>query len=74
MALIFIAALVAITRIDLEHRIIPNRILAPLAVIALVLTAIFEPHQLLERLIAGAAAGGFLLAAVLAYPGRNGHG
>lgn len=74
LALIFIAALVAITRIDLEHRIIPNRILAPLAVIALVLTAIFEPHQLIERLIAGAAAGGFLLAVVLAYPKGMGMG
>ena len=54
--LIFIAALVAITRIDLEHRIIPNRILAPVAVAAVVLTAVFEPHQLSERLIAGATA------------------
>jgi leader peptidase (prepilin peptidase)/N-methyltransferase len=74
LALIFVAALVAITRIDLEHRIIPNRILAPLAVAALVLTAVFEPHRLPERLIAGAAAGGFLLAAVLAYPRGMGMG
>ena len=74
LALIFIAALVAITRIDLEHRIIPNRILAPLAAAALILTAMFEPHQLLEHLIAGAAAGGFLLAAVLAHPGGMGMG
>jgi leader peptidase (prepilin peptidase) / N-methyltransferase len=72
--LIFVAALVAITRIDLEHRIIPNRIVGPLAVAALVLTAVFEPHQLPERLIAGAAAGGFLLAAALAYPGGMGMG
>ena len=34
----------------------------------------FEPHQLPERLIAGAAAGGFLLAAVLAYPAGMGMG
>lgn len=74
LGLIFIAALVAITRIDLEHRIIPNRIVAPLAAAALILTAIFEPHQLPERLIAGAAAGGFLLAAVLAHPGGMGMG
>jgi leader peptidase (prepilin peptidase) / N-methyltransferase len=72
--LIFVAALVAITRIDLEHRIIPNRIVAPLAVAAVVLTAVFEPHQLVERLIAGAAAGGFLLAALLAYPAGMGMG
>ena len=59
--LIFVAALVAITRIDLEHRIIPNRIVAPVAIAAVVLTVVFEPHLLVERLIAGAAASGFLL-------------
>jgi leader peptidase (prepilin peptidase)/N-methyltransferase len=72
--LIFVAALVAITRIDLEHQIIPNRIVGPLAVVALALTAVFEPHLLPERLIAGAAAGAFLLAAALAYPGGMGMG
>ncbi len=64
----------AITRIDLEHQIIPNRIVAPLALAAVALTAVFEPHLLGERLIAGAAAGGFLLAAVLAYPAGMGMG
>lgn len=72
--LMFVAALVAITRIDLEHRMIPNRILAPLAGAALLLTALLEPHQLPERLIAAAAAGGFLLAAAFAYPGGMGMG
>jgi leader peptidase (prepilin peptidase)/N-methyltransferase len=74
LSMIFVAALVAITLIDLEHRIIPNRILAPLAVAAIVLTALFEPHQLPERSIAAAAAGGVLLAAALAYPGGMGMG
>jgi leader peptidase (prepilin peptidase) / N-methyltransferase len=74
LALIFVAALVAITRIDLEHRIIPNRILAPLAGAAIILTALFEPQQLPERLLAGTAAGGLLLAAALAYPGGMGMG
>jgi leader peptidase (prepilin peptidase)/N-methyltransferase len=72
--LIFVAALVAITLIDLEHQIIPNRILAPLALAAVVLTAVLQPHLLGERLIAGAAAGGFLLVAVLAYPAGMGMG
>jgi leader peptidase (prepilin peptidase) / N-methyltransferase len=72
--LIFVAALVAVTAIDLEHQIIPNRIVAPLALVAIVLTAIFTPHRLPEHLIAGAAAGGFLLVAVLAYPAGMGMG
>jgi leader peptidase (prepilin peptidase) / N-methyltransferase len=72
--LIFVASLVAITRIDLEHRIIPDRILVPLAVAALVLTAIFEPHQLPERLIAAGAAGGVLFLVALAYPAGMGMG
>jgi leader peptidase (prepilin peptidase) / N-methyltransferase len=72
--LIFVAALVAITQIDLQHRIIPNRIVAPLALAAIVLTVVFAPHVLTERLIAGAAAGGFLLVAVLAYPAGMGMG
>jgi leader peptidase (prepilin peptidase) / N-methyltransferase len=72
--LIFVVALVAIALIDLEHRIIPNRILAPLALAAVVLTAVLQPHLLGERLIAGAAAGSFLLAAVIAYPAGMGMG
>jgi leader peptidase (prepilin peptidase) / N-methyltransferase len=72
--LIFVASLVAITVIDLEHQIIPNRIVAPLALAAIALTAIFEPHHLPEHLIAGGAAGGFLLVAVLAYPAGMGMG
>ncbi|MGZ4170414.1 MAG: prepilin peptidase [Solirubrobacteraceae bacterium] len=72
--LIFVAGLVAITQIDLEYQIIPNRIVAPLALAAIVLTAVFQPHLLTERLIAGAAAGGFLLIAVLAYPAGMGMG
>jgi leader peptidase (prepilin peptidase)/N-methyltransferase len=72
--LTFVAGLVAITRIDLEHGIIPDRILAPMAVAALVLTAIFEPHQLPERLVAGAVAGGMFALIVLLYPKGMGMG
>ncbi len=72
--LIFVGALVAITRIDLEHRIIPNRITGPLAVTALALTALLEPHQLPERLIAAAAAGGAFALIVFAYPAGMGMG
>ena len=72
--LIFVGALVVITRIDLEHRIIPNRITGPLAVAALALTALLEPHQLPERLIAGAGAGGAFALIALVYPAGMGMG
>jgi leader peptidase (prepilin peptidase)/N-methyltransferase len=60
--------------IDLEHRIIPNRITLLGAVLALVLGTALDPAGEPERLIAGAAAGGFLLLAALAYPGGMGMG
>jgi leader peptidase (prepilin peptidase) / N-methyltransferase len=60
--------------IDLEHRIIPNRLTALGAVLALVIGLALDPGGEPERLIAGAAAGGFLLIAALAYPGGMGMG
>jgi leader peptidase (prepilin peptidase)/N-methyltransferase len=60
--------------IDLEHRIIPNRITALGAVLALAVGIALDPAGEPERLIAGAAAGGFLLIAALAYPGGMGMG
>ncbi len=60
--------------IDLEHRIIPNQITALGAVLALIIGLALDPAGEPERLIAGAAAGGFLLLAALAYPGGMGMG
>jgi leader peptidase (prepilin peptidase) / N-methyltransferase len=60
--------------IDLEHRIIPNKITALGAVLAIVLGTALDPAGEPERLIAGIAAGGFLLLAALAYPGGMGMG
>jgi leader peptidase (prepilin peptidase)/N-methyltransferase len=69
-----VLTLVPVTFIDLEHRIIPNRILLPAAIAAVTILALGQPHKLPEHLIAGAAAGGFLLLAVLAYPRGMGMG
>jgi leader peptidase (prepilin peptidase)/N-methyltransferase len=71
---VFVALLVPIAFIDLDHRIIPNKLTAPGAVLGIVLTAVLVPDDLVEHLIAGAAALVFLLAAALAYPGGMGMG
>ncbi len=60
--------------IDLEHRIIPNRITGLGALLALAIGLALDPGGEPGRLIAGAVAGGFLLLAALAYPGGMGMG
>jgi leader peptidase (prepilin peptidase)/N-methyltransferase len=74
LGLLLVSALVPITLIDLDHRIIPNAITAPAAVVAVAATALLQPHHLPERLLAGAVAGGALLAVALAKPGGMGMG
>jgi leader peptidase (prepilin peptidase) / N-methyltransferase len=73
-ALALAVVLVAAAATDLEERIIPNRLMAAGAVLALVLWTIADPSRLPENLIAGAAAGGFLLIAAVAYPAGMGMG
>ncbi|MGE5700883.1 MAG: prepilin peptidase [Arthrospira platensis] len=70
----FILLLVPISLIDLEHRIIPNRLTALGALLAVGIGIALDPSVEPERLIAGAAAGGALLLAALAYPGGMGMG
>jgi leader peptidase (prepilin peptidase) / N-methyltransferase len=74
LGLILVTVLVPVTLIDLEHRIIPNRITLPAAVAAVVAGAILDPGWVPEQLIAGAAGGGFFLLAALAYPRGMGMG
>jgi leader peptidase (prepilin peptidase)/N-methyltransferase len=70
----FILLLVPIAMIDVEHRIIPNRLTALGAILAIVIGTALDPSGEPERLIAGVAAGGALLLAALAYPGGMGMG
>lgn len=70
----FAAMLVAVAAIDLEHRIVPNKILLPIAVWAVAAQAAVDIGELPEHLIAAAAAFAFLLIAALAYPGGMGMG
>jgi leader peptidase (prepilin peptidase)/N-methyltransferase len=71
-AAFFCAVLVAISAIDLEHRIIPNRIVVPATAIVLVANTARDPS--VEWLVAGACAFAFLLAAALIYPAGMGMG
>lgn len=74
LGLLFISMLVVITLTDLDHRIIPNRVLLVAAIAGLALSAFIQPGRLPELAIAGGAAGGLLLAAALAYPAGMGMG
>jgi leader peptidase (prepilin peptidase) / N-methyltransferase len=71
-AALFCAALVAVSAIDVEHGIIPNRIVLPAA--AVVLAAQTGLHPSPEWAIAAFGASGFLFAAALAYPKGMGMG
>jgi len=74
MGLVLVGILVPVALIDLDHRIIPNRITLPAAIAAVAIGLALEPSWVPEQLIAGAAAGGFLLVFVLAYPRGMGMG
>jgi leader peptidase (prepilin peptidase)/N-methyltransferase len=74
LGLALVLLLVPITLIDLDHRIIPNRLTLMGAVIAPLIVAFTDPGALPEHLIAGVAAGGFFLIALLAYPSGMGMG
>ena len=70
----FVAFLIALAGIDLDHRLLPNKIVYPMAAYGVVATLLVERDDLVEHLIAGAGAFVFLLAAVLAYPRGMGMG
>jgi leader peptidase (prepilin peptidase) / N-methyltransferase len=71
-AAFFCAALVAVSAIDLEHRIIPNKIVLPAAAIVLPAQTALEPSA--EWALAALGCSLFLFLAVLAYPSGMGMG
>jgi leader peptidase (prepilin peptidase) / N-methyltransferase len=70
----FVACLIALAAIDLDHRLLPNRIVYPMAAYGLVSAAVVDTGDLVEHLIAGAGGFLFLFVAVLAYPRGMGMG
>jgi leader peptidase (prepilin peptidase)/N-methyltransferase len=71
-AVVFCAALVAVTVTDFERRLIPNKIVLPAAAVVLVAQTVREPS--VEWALAGFGAAAFLLVAALAYPAGMGMG
>jgi len=70
----FAAMLIAVAGIDLDHRIIPNKILLPAAIWGLAATIAFRPDNVDDALIAGGIAFGALLLTALVYPAGMGMG
>ncbi len=70
----FVAALIALAAIDLDHKLLPNKIVYPLAAYGVIATLLVDQDDLVENLIAGAGAFLFLLVAVIAYPRGMGMG
>jgi len=71
-AAFFCAVLVTISAIDLEHRIIPNRIVVPAAAVVLAINSALTLSP--QWAIGAVGASGFLLVAALAYPAGMGMG
>jgi leader peptidase (prepilin peptidase)/N-methyltransferase len=74
LGLVLVGILVPVALIDLDHRIIPNKITLPASVAAVTIGLTLRPSAVPEQLIAGAAAGGFLLVFLLLYPRGMGMG
>jgi leader peptidase (prepilin peptidase)/N-methyltransferase len=70
----FVSLLIALAAIDLDHRVLPNKIVYPMAVYGVVATLLVDRGDLAENLIAGAGAFLFLLIVVIAYPRGMGMG
>jgi leader peptidase (prepilin peptidase) / N-methyltransferase len=70
----FVASLIALAGIDLDHKLLPNKIVYPMAAYGLAATAIVDSGDLVEHLIAAAGGFLFLFVAVLAYPRGMGLG
>jgi leader peptidase (prepilin peptidase) / N-methyltransferase len=71
-AALFCAALVAVTATDLEHGVVPNRIVLPVAAVVLVAQTLLEPS--VQWVVAAVGAAAALLVATLVYPEGMGMG
>ena len=70
----FVAILVVLAAIDIEYRVIPNRIVLPAAALVLVAQLAFYPGNALEWVVASLGAAVFLLIPLLISPSGMGLG
>jgi leader peptidase (prepilin peptidase)/N-methyltransferase len=70
----FIAVLVVVSAIDLELRLVPNRVVVPAAVGGLLAAVALRPESTLELVLAGAGAFSLLLVVALIQPRGMGMG
>jgi leader peptidase (prepilin peptidase)/N-methyltransferase len=73
-ALALILALVALAGTDLEHRLLPNAIVGPAALVGFALSVLDSPDRWWVYLVSALAVAGGLFALALAYPGGMGMG
>jgi leader peptidase (prepilin peptidase)/N-methyltransferase len=73
-AAFFCSSLVVLSAIDVERRILPDRIVVPSACIILAAQLVLHPDDWLEWILAPVGAAAFLFAALLAYPKGMGMG
>jgi leader peptidase (prepilin peptidase)/N-methyltransferase len=74
LGLLLVTALVPITLIDLDRRLILNAITLPASIAAVVAAAVLDPGFVPEQLVSGVAAGGAFLLTALLYPRGMGMG
>jgi leader peptidase (prepilin peptidase)/N-methyltransferase len=70
----FVACMIALGGIDLDHKLLPNRIVYPMALWGLAATLLVDRHDVVEHLVAGAGGFLFLFVALVAHPRGMGMG
>jgi len=73
-ALALVLTLVALAGTDLEHRLLPNAIVGPAALVGFTLSVLESPERWWIYLVCALAIAGGLFALALAYPGGMGMG
>jgi leader peptidase (prepilin peptidase)/N-methyltransferase len=71
---VFVAVLAYLAAFDVEHRLIPNRVVLPATVVVLALQIAVYPDRTVEWIAAAAGAAGFFLLTALVYPPGLGMG